>query len=178
MMQADFRTLFDHAPRRTLAKGQTLFRLGTPVERLYLVETGHISLERPLPSGQTVPFQQAGPGDILAEASVYASTYHCDAIIRAPTRIAACPVSEFRAALHRDPSRAEAWAAHLARTVHNTRWRAEIRSLKTVAERLDAWLDRGHPLPPKGQIQNLAEELAVSREALYRELARRRTRHV
>lgn len=63
---------------------------------------------------------------------------------------------------------------NLARTVQAARVRAEIRSLPKVAERLDAWLDEGHVLPTKGRWQDLAAELGVSREALYRELAQRR----
>jgi hypothetical protein len=56
----------------------------------------------------------------------------------------------------------------------SARVRAEIRSLPKVAERLEAWLREGHVLPDKGCWQDVAAELGVSREALYRELARRR----
>ena len=63
----------------------------------------------------------------------------------------------------------------LARSVQAARVRAEIRSLPRVAERLDAWLAEGNALPGKGQRQELAAELGVTREALYRELSRRRT---
>jgi hypothetical protein len=52
---------------------------------------------------------------------------------------------------------------------------AETVSLRTVAQRLDAWLawneDR---LPGKGEWKAVAEEISVSPEALYRELAARR----
>jgi len=54
------------------------------------------------------------------------------------------------------------------------RVRAEIRSLPTVAARLDVWLAEGNELPSKGHWQTVAAELSVTREALYRELARRR----
>jgi hypothetical protein len=41
--------------------------------------------------------------------------------------------------------------------------------------RLDAWLEfNGSSLPQKGNWHTLARELAVSPEALYRELARRK----
>ena len=64
--------------------------------------------------------------------------------------------------------------ASMANEIRSTRLRAEILSLKTVAERLDAWLtfnDDG--LPAKGGRIALARELGVSPEALYREIARR-----
>ncbi|MEC7667561.1 MAG: hypothetical protein VXZ18_01615 [Pseudomonadota bacterium] len=62
----------------------------------------------------------------------------------------------------------------MARTLQKSRMQSEIRTLKTVAERLDAWLVDNPALPPKGQLQDLAHILGVSREALYRELAKRR----
>ena len=53
------------------------------------------------------------------------------------------------------------------------RLRSEILGMKTVAERLDSWL-AFNPLPPKGQWAATADNIGVSPEALYRELARRR----
>jgi CRP-like cAMP-binding protein len=64
---------------------------------------------------------------------------------------------------------------HLGREVRNARQRVEIASLRKVSDRLDAWLawneDR---LPAKGSRGQLAREMGVSPEALYRELANRR----
>jgi hypothetical protein len=47
-------------------------------------------------------------------------------------------------------------------------------SLRSVADRLDAWLGEGHGLPPPGRMQALVADPGVTREALYRELSRRR----
>lgn len=48
-------------------------------------------------------------------------------------------------------------------------------SLKTVAERLDAWTAANQGAPPiKGEWKTVAVEMGVSPEALYRELAKRR----
>lgn len=84
------------------------------------------------------------------------------------------PVRVFRPALRDSPELAESWSKHLARSVQSARMRAEIRTLRTVTERLDAWLGEGHVLPEKGHQQGVAAELGVSREALYRDLARQR----
>jgi len=51
---------------------------------------------------------------------------------------------------------------------------AEVRTLRTVAEKVDVWLESNKLLPPKGELQVLAQVLGVTREALYRELAKRR----
>jgi hypothetical protein len=76
-----------------------------------------------------------------------------------------------------NPVLAAAWSAMLARSVQAARLRSEIRSMLRVAERLDAWLGEGNALPGKGRWQEVASELGVTREALYRELSRRRARN-
>jgi hypothetical protein len=64
---------------------------------------------------------------------------------------------------------------HLGREVQKARTRGEILSRRTVREKLDAWLaENGGALPDKGVWRHLADEIAVSPEALYREIARRR----
>ncbi len=48
--------------------------------------------------------------------------------------------------------------------------------MKKVSERLDAWLDwRSGDFPARGEWKEIAAEIGVSPEALYRELATRKT---
>ena len=67
------------------------------------------------------------------------------------------------------------WASYLARELQRARLRSEILSLKTVAQRLDAWIgwNGGRP-PEKGEWKFVASQIGVSPEALYREIAKRR----
>lgn len=169
-----FLHLFDAGRNRVLAAGEPIFFTGDPVQLLVLVREGELHLLRRTASGTAVLLQRARAGEVLSEASVYSGTYHCDAQALVDSRLTLLPVAAFRAGLAADASAMEAWAAHLARSVQQARMRAELRSLRTVAERLEAWLGDGRPLPDKGGWQDLAAELGVSREALYRELARRR----
>lgn len=169
-------SFFDSVQSQRFDSGDIVFRTGTAVTQVYLVRTGLTGLVRPLASGEQAILQRASSGDVVAEASVYAQTYHCDCVALEPTVLARASRKSFREALRSDLELSEAWASHLARSVQMARMRAEIRSLKTVADRLDAWITEYGDIPPKGQWQNLADELSVSREALYRELARRRSR--
>jgi len=92
-----------------------------------------------------------------------------DAVIRA------VPVRRLEEALVEEPQLARAWTRHLALEVQRARAKSEVLSLKTVAARLDAWVALNHStLPPKGQWCQVASEIGVTPEALYRELARRR----
>lgn len=168
-------SLFGSGRDQSFKTGQTLFRSGDPVRFIYLVTEGWIDLVRHTKNGTTLILNRAGPGDILAEASAYSDVYHCDGEARSQSKTASLSLVEFHEKLHSAPNVARRWAAQLSRELQKARMHAEIRSLKTVAERLDAWQGDDAALPPKGQIQDLAQVLGVSREALYRELARRRT---
>lgn len=165
---------FLSAPLRRLDAGEALFCAGDPVSHIALVREGGIDLVRQTKAGSEVILQRAAPGQILAEASVYSPFYHCDARATRASSVTLLPVKIFSSRLRNDPDLGEAWAAHLARSVQRARMIAELRTLRTVAERLDAWLGEGSELPQKGLWQQLSRELGVSPEALYRELARRR----
>jgi CRP-like cAMP-binding protein len=165
--------LAGHAQR--LAAGNILFRAGDPVRSLFLVEVGAITLSRPLPHGAPQVLQHARPGAVLAEASIFAECYHCEAAAIENAVVRAVPLAHLKAALLAKPDLANAWIRYLAEEVQRTRGHTELLSLKTVAARLDAWITLADgSLPPRGQGRQLAAEIGVTPEALYRELARRR----
>ncbi len=160
---------------RPLAAGSVLFRAGERVVSLFVVTGGELRLVRPLPHGAPLTLQRAAPGMLLAEASLFAERYHCDAVATMESRVRAAPLRLLRIALRDDAGFAAALMRHLAHEVQRGRAQAEILSLKTVAERVDAWVElNGGVLPAKGGWRHLAAEVGVSPEALYRELARRR----
>ncbi|WP_168769540.1 Crp/Fnr family transcriptional regulator [Yoonia sediminilitoris] len=172
-MWRDF-PIFEAKTVRQFGPGDIVFRSESEVTQVFLVCKGHTALVRPLASGQQAVLQRASSGHIIAEASVYARRYHCDCIAVEPSELASMPRESFLDALRSNQPLSEAWASYLAHGVQQARMRAEVRSLKTVAERLDAWMAEYGNLPQRGKWQGLADELSVSREALYRELARRR----
>jgi CRP-like cAMP-binding protein len=178
MLDALFERFLKLAKREQhLASGTTLFRLGDPVLSLYLVTAGELRLVRVLPHGAQLTLQRAGSASILAEASLFADQYHCDALATEESAVRAAPMAKVKAALERDAALAFALIRHLAGEVHRTRTRAEVLSLKSVASRIDGWIAlNGGVLPPKGRWHQVASEIGVTPEALYRELARRRRR--
>lgn len=166
--------LFEDAEAQEKDSDTYLFHAGDPVRFVYLIEDGAVHLERAQINGQVMCFQRALQGDVLAEASIYAKAYHCDAMVVEPASLRRLSVERLMNRLEAEPQLSRAWQARLARTVQTTRLLAEIRGLKTVEQRLDAWLDQNGTLPAKGHWQKVAQELAVSPEAFYREIARRR----
>lgn len=163
-------------PRKQLAlkDGAHLFHRGDRIRAMFLVETGGVRLVRHSDAGASLVLQRAGPGAVVAEASLFATAYHCDAVATGDTVVSAMSRAEFLRRLDSSAEFARAWAIHLSHEVRSARRRAEILSLRTVAERLDAWLAENDTLPGKGNWKGLAEEIGASPEALYREIARRK----
>lgn len=159
---------------RLIGPGEYLFHLGEAVAALYVVLEGEIHLIRHQKDGSAIVFQRAGPGAILAEASLFSDRYHCDAVARTRATVRNIPKRRVLNRLRSDADFAEAWVAHLAHAIQSLRFRSEVLSLRTVAFRLDAWLAWHIEIPPKGKWKQLANEIGVSAEALYREMARRR----
>ena len=160
-----------------LEQDTRLFCQGDFVQSVFIVEGGLIELMRPHTDGRNILLQRANRHTVLAEASIYTDTYHCDANVSQPSQVYRVAKEDFLAHFNSHPQFALQWTAYLARSVQSARFRSEVLTLKTVAERLDAWLSwPTNTLPEKGQWRSLAAELGVSQEALYRELANRRIR--
>lgn len=160
--------------QRQLAAGAFLFHQGDSVEALFVVLAGEVRLIRHQPDGGSITLQRATAGQVLAEASLYVPCYHCHAVAEKAACLHVLPKAVVFARLQSDADFAQQWAAYLAREVQQARLRSEWLSLKTVAARLDGWLNwHGGKLPPKGEWKALAEQLSISPEALYREIAKR-----
>lgn len=154
--------LFETGQTVPLESGQTAFRTGDRVLSMYLVVEGGVDLVRHTASGTSLILKRVSPGNVLAEASAYSVQYHCDGLASTKTLLRSLPVSQFQERLHSSADAAHAWSAQLARELRNARMQSEIRSLKTVAERLDAWLGLQNALPPRGEIQDLARSRRIA----------------
>ena len=177
IMSSAFLDLLAEIPGKTvtLAAGRMLFQRGDPVTAAWVVRAGRVHLLRRQADGAAFILQRAGPGALVAEASLLSDCYHCAAETVEETRLTRWPLARIRALLEADGQAALAFARHLAGEVRTARLRAEITSLRRVADRLDAWLAwHDGALPGRGDWHHLAGELNVSPEALYRELGKRR----
>jgi len=163
------------APRQ-YAAGAHVFHREDAVRSFHLLVEGGVSLVRHQEDGGALVLHAMRGPHVIAEASLYSKTYHCDCICDSDCAVAALPATAARELLRRDASLAEEWSAYLARELQNARRHAEILTHGKVASRLDAWIGWHGPLPEKGEWKALARQLSISPEALYREIGRRRNR--
>jgi CRP-like cAMP-binding protein len=159
----------------SLADGKRVFSSGESVRFLFVVREGGVRMLRRHPDGAAVVVQRVQHGGLVAEASLFAQRYHCEALADGQTLLARIPKAAVLDLQRRDPLWLQAFAGHLATEVQRARARAELLSLKRVSDRLDAWfsLNPGE-FPERGRWCEWAAELGVTPEALYRELSKRR----
>jgi CRP/FNR family transcriptional regulator, dissimilatory nitrate respiration regulator len=161
---------------RELAPGEILFRQGDRAAAIYKIESGRLRLVRRTVDDHLVILHTACRGEFFAEASLFAATYHCDAVAAEPSRIRVYPKAKVMEALRTDPVLAPAFMARLAHQLQELRARMELRSVRSARERilqyprLRADLDRRR-IAIEGQLQDIAAEIGITREALYRTLA-------
>jgi CRP-like cAMP-binding protein len=165
------------ATERRLAAGQTLFRAGGKSAGFYEVVSGTVRLLRADRSGREAVLQVACAGDSLAEASLFSPTYHCDAVAATKAVVRLYPKAAMLAELQSDPNAAKAFAAMLARQVMTLRTRLERRNIHSARERIRHFLTvnvgaDGRTVALTGTLKDLAAELGLTHEALYRSLAR------
>jgi CRP-like cAMP-binding protein len=164
------------AIERTLKAGEALFRRGAKTEGLFEVVAGRVRLTRVDRSGREVVLHLAGPGETLAEASLFSAQYHCDAIASTNATVRVYPKREVLAVFEENPKAAQAFSATLAHQVMNLRTRIEQRNIRSASERVRHFLtlnagDDGRTINLSGTLKDLAAELGLSHEALYRTLA-------
>jgi CRP-like cAMP-binding protein len=161
---------------RKLKAGEPLFHLGDKTVGLYEVIAGRLRLMRVDRSGHEIVLYVAGEGETIAEASLFSPAYHCDAIAASDAVVRVYPKAAVLTAFAKDPKAAQAFAATLARQVMNLRTRLELRNIRSARERVRQFLALnasadGRTVELRGTVKELANELGLTHEALYRTLA-------
>ncbi len=159
-----------------LEAGARLFRQGDKAYAIFGIERGRLRLVRHTVDSRRVVLHTARSGELFAEAALFSPAYHCDAVADAATRVRIYPKRDLLAAFRADPRTAETFMALLARRVHALRARLEERDIRSARERLlhhvalCAGAD-GRTMAVEGTLIDLAAEIGLTPEALYRTLA-------
>jgi CRP-like cAMP-binding protein len=162
--------------RLRLERGATVFRQGDPASAIYVIEAGRVRLSRVSADGVPLILYLADAGESFAEASLSATHYHCDAITETDSVVLALPKTDLLTLMTTDPAQGVAFALALAAQVRDLRTRLELRNIRSAKERVLAWLRLyGTGNPPRVTLTRpwtlIADELGLTREAVYRALA-------
>jgi CRP-like cAMP-binding protein len=157
--------------RRHLAAGEVLFRTGEAAQALFHVEQGAVRQSR-----AGVPLHTAEAGDAFAEWALFTDTCPCDAAAVGEATVLVFAKIPVLLLLKAHPEINLAFSAVLARQLHRMRGRLELVRQKGARERVLGYLvragaaDRTVSLPRT--LTEVARDIGITREALYRTLAK------
>lgn len=165
------------ARERALEPGETLFRAGQRTMGPFRVVSGKVRLARIDRSGRETVLFTAGSGEMIAEASLFSPVYHCDAIASSAAKARLYPKDAVLAELKQNPESAKSFMTRLAQQVMDLRTRMELRNIRSARDRVRHYLalkvgPDGLTVTLDGTLKELAAELGLTHEALYRTLAR------
>jgi CRP-like cAMP-binding protein len=169
-------SLRDRSRVRELVPDECLFRQGDRAQAIFEIERGRVRLVRHALDSRRIVLHTGRTGELLAEAALFSPAYHCDAVAAAPSRVRIYPKRDLLALFRSDSQAAERFMAVLARQIHVLRARLEERNIRSARERLlhhialHAGAD-GRTMAVEGTLMDLAAEIGLTPEALYRTLA-------
>ena len=162
--------------RRSLDRNEVLFRQGDKVAAIYFVDAGRLRLERRTFDGRLLILGITPAGQFFVEAALFADIFHCDAVATEPSQVSVYPKEAVLQALRSDPGNAMSFLALMAHQVIDLRQRLELMKVHSAKERVMLYFDfhadvDGGVVNLRSQLQDIAGELGLSREAFYRTLA-------
>lgn len=159
----------------SLHAGESLFTYREPINALHRVVKGRLSLVHHTPDGAEIVLMRVGPGQFIAECSVCSDIYTCNARADTDSLIARLPLTDFDRWLYEDSGFARAWALDLARRLKEQFMRYERLSIRGARERILHYFytesRSDGALELAGSYLDLATELGLTKETLYRTLA-------
>ncbi|MBA2781076.1 Crp/Fnr family transcriptional regulator [Billgrantia kenyensis] len=90
--------------RRRLVSGERLFHAGEAVTSVFVILSGQVRMRRVSQAGAEVTVDRADTTRWLAEASLFAERYHCDAIADTETWLLCCPKAAVIEGMQRQPA--------------------------------------------------------------------------
>ncbi len=172
MLALDQKTL----ERQSLARNEVLFRQGDKVTAIYFIEAGRLRLDRRTFDGRLLCLGTTPAGEFFVEAALFADIFHCDAVATEPSQVRVYPKEAVLHALRTDPTSAMSFLAFMAHQVIEVRQRLELMKVRSAKDRVMLYLDLnagpdGRTVNLRSQLQDIASELGLTREALYRTLS-------
>ena len=162
--------------RRSLARNETLFRQGDKVTAIYFVEAGRLRLERRTFDGRLLILGTTPADEFFVEAALFSDFFHCDAVASEASRVRVYPKAAVLNALRTDPASAMSFLKLVSHQIVGLRQQIELMKVRSAKQRVMLYFDfhagpDGRTVNLPGPLQDIASELGLTRESLYRTLA-------
>lgn len=160
---------------RQLTAGTVLFRQGDKTFGIFRLISGRITLNRVTQAGREVVMHTVRPGDLFAEASIFSTNYHCDALAMRDSEVLVYSTADLTRQLKENAEELWTFTAELAHRVQGLRTSLAVRHIRSAPERVLQSLrlrcDKAGVWKVDGTLKQFAEEVGLTHEALYRALA-------
>jgi len=161
--------------KRIAKKGDILFQHGDVVAIVHVVCRGRVKLMRCSLDGNPITLQTAAAGDMLAEASLFATHYHCMAQVESESVELRCfERNSLMAAISASPDASMVLLQLFAHQIRRQRGLLEIRNIRAAKSRIHAWLllqaDADQRVLLSVSLKDTAHQLGLAHETFYREL--------
>ena len=157
-------------------KGETVFQQGEPSNAIFKVIKGKVHLYRHDLEGKRGLLFRAYDNNFFAEASLNSNHYHCTAVCVVSTEVQMINASKMKDLLQKNTEFASDWISLLSSELRHQRASVERLMINSASERIRHYLitegDSEGELRLKCTLTELAEVLGISRETLYRTLAK------
>ncbi len=164
-----------HPKAIEVAAGAHVFRQRSATVGVFKLLSGKVRLVRTTAGGEQATMHTARPGELFAEASLFAARYHCDAEAVEPSRLLLYPKTALQRAMQERPDLLWAFAGEMAHRIQSLRSRLEVQRTRSARERVLQFLrlhsDAAGLWQQEGTLKHLADELGLTHESLYRTLA-------
>lgn len=150
-----------------LGKDELLFRQSDPPSFLYFLRAGHVQLRRHTEAGEAIIIHNAHGGQTFAEASLFSSNYHCDAVACETSELVAMNKVRILKTMRQNSLFAFALSARFATEMQAQRRKLELVSIKSAPQRVFAAIADGMLT---GSVTTFAAEIGLTHEATYRAL--------
>lgn len=152
----------------SLAAKDILFRQGAEPHALFYVVTGSVVLQRHTEAGQVVVLHRAKAGDLIAEASLFSTEYHCDCVADVGSSLVALNKAAVLRRMENNPEFSAALVKRFAQQIQRGRRQLELRAISSAKQRVlagvaDGWMS--------GTIVEFAADMGLTHEATFRALA-------
>jgi len=161
--------------KRSLKKKEFLFSLNEKATDIFFVESGEVQALRLLPDGTSAIMQRASDNAFFAEAAMCVNNYTCDAMATRKAIVYCIPKDGLEKHLQKDNDFALRFSTLLAINIRKQCSKLERLRIYRARDRILHYLvcesDSSNKISIKSSYANLAEELGLEPETLYRTLS-------
>lgn len=161
--------------KKTLKKKDFLFSLNDKATDIFFVESGEVQAFRLLPNGHSAIMQRASDNEFFAEAALCVDHYTCDAVVTRKAVVYCIPKDGLEKHLQKDDDFSIRFSTLLAINTRRQCSKLERLRISRARDRVLHYLicesDSSNRILVKSSYANLAEDLGLEPETLYRTLS-------